>query len=119
MAPLATTSKRGLPPSLLEEISLRQRGLSHHMARAVIALVRWDDNAGAPPRREAIQKACEAGLNLFLATAREARPVTARELRDVAQLGILQARSAQSVEPVLGAYRIAARVAWDAILDAW
>jgi purine catabolism regulator len=37
----------------------------------------------------------------------------------VAQLGILQARSAQSVEPVLNAYRIAARVAWDAIQDAW
>ncbi|MBO0701921.1 MAG: helix-turn-helix domain-containing protein, partial [Candidatus Dormibacteraeota bacterium] len=30
-----------------------------------------------------------------------------------------QARSAQSVEPVLNAYRIATRVAWDAIIDAW
>jgi sugar diacid utilization regulator len=37
----------------------------------------------------------------------------------VAQLGILQARSSQSVEPILNAYRIAARVAWDAILAAW
>lgn len=89
------------------------------MARAVVALVRWDDAAGAPPRREAIQRACEAGIDLFLATAREARPATPRELREVAQLGILQARSAQSVEPVMYAYRIAARVAWDAILDAW
>src|SRR5207245_196672 len=63
--------------------------------------------------------ACEAGLDLFLATAREARPATPEELRRVAQLGILQARSSQSVEPVLAAYRIAARVAWDAILRAW
>lgn len=108
-----------VPASLMEEIARRRRGLSHHMARAVISLVRWDGDAGAPPRREAIQRACNAGLDLFLATAREARPATPRELREVAQLGILQARSAQSVEPVLYAYRIAARVAWDAILDAW
>jgi len=33
--------------------------------------------------------------------------------------GVLQARGSQSVEPVLAAYRIAARVAWDAILGAW
>src|SRR5581483_4782404 len=46
-------------------------------------------------------------------------PATAREMREVAQLGILQARGSQSVEPVLAAYRIAARVAWDAILRAW
>jgi hypothetical protein len=121
MARLATRSKAqsGLPASLVEEIVRRRRGLSHHMARAVVALVRWDDTSGTPPRREAIQRACEAGIDLFLATAREARPATPRELREVAQLGILQARSAQSVEPVLYAYRIAARVAWDAILDAW
>lgn len=125
MARLATRSsggareRKGLSPSLVEEIVRRRRGLSHHMARAVVALVRWDDAAGAPPRREAIQRACEAGIDLFLATARESRPATPRELREVAQLGILQARSAQSVEPVLYAYRIAARVAWDAILDAW
>jgi purine catabolism regulator len=37
----------------------------------------------------------------------------------VAQLGILQARSSQSVEPILAAYRIAARVAWEEILRAW
>ncbi|HEV2477906.1 MAG TPA: helix-turn-helix domain-containing protein, partial [Candidatus Dormibacteraeota bacterium] len=30
-----------------------------------------------------------------------------------------QARSSQSVEPILAAYRIAARVAWDEILRAW
>jgi sugar diacid utilization regulator len=40
-------------------------------------------------------------------------------MREVAQLGILQARGSYSVEPVLAAYRIAARVAWDAILGAW
>jgi hypothetical protein len=116
---LDTRSRGGLPASLIEEIARRRRGLSHHMARAVISLVRWDDEAGTAPRRTAIQRACDAGLDLFLATAREARPATPRELREVAQLGILQARSAQSVEPVLNAYRIAARVAWDAILDAW
>ncbi len=89
------------------------------MARAVVTLVRWDDAAGAPPRREAIIRACEAGIDLFLITAREGRPATQRELREVAQLGILQARTAQSVDPVLAAYRIGARVAWDVILRAW
>jgi sugar diacid utilization regulator len=89
------------------------------MARAVVAVVHWDDSTGVPPQREAIAKACEAGLDLFLATARDARPATQEELRRVAQLGILQARSSQSVEPILAAYRIAARVAWDAILRAW
>jgi sugar diacid utilization regulator len=89
------------------------------MARAVITEVRWDASTGAPPQVAAIARACEAGLDLFLATAREARPPTADELRRVAQLGILQARGSQSVEPVLAAYRIAARVAWDAILRAW
>lgn len=119
MAQMATKSRGGLPSSLIEEIVSRRRGLAHHMARAVVSLVRWDDAAGAPPRREAIVRACEAGIDLFLATARDGRPATPRELREVAQLGILQARSAQSVEPVLNAYRIAARVAWDAILGAW
>lgn len=89
------------------------------MARAVVSLVQWDDSTGAPPRPEAIARACAAGLDLFLATAREARPATQRELREVAQLGILQARGSHSVEPVLAAYRIAARVAWGAILRAW
>jgi purine catabolism regulator len=89
------------------------------MARAVVAVVHWDDSTGVPPQRDAIAKACEAGLDLFLATARDARPATPEELRRVAQLGILQARSSQSVEPILAAYRIAARVAWDAILRAW
>jgi hypothetical protein len=89
------------------------------MSRAVVTVVRWDTSTGVPPQREAIAKACEAGLDLFLATAREARPAAPEELRRVAQLGILQARSSQSVEPVLAAYRIAARVAWDAILRSW
>jgi DNA-binding PucR family transcriptional regulator len=89
------------------------------MTRAVVTLVRWDDAAGAVPSRQAIERACEAGIDLFLATAREARPATQRELREVAQLGILQARSSRSVEPVLAAYRMAARVAWNAILRAW
>jgi len=89
------------------------------MARAVVTLVRWDSSTGVPPQRDAIARACEAGLDLFLATAREARPATQEELRRVAQLGILQARSSQSVEPILAAYRMAARVAWDEILRAW
>jgi purine catabolism regulator len=93
--------------------------MARHMARAVVSIVHWDHSTGLPPQRSAIAKACEAGLDLFLATAREARPATAEELRRVAQLGILQARSSQSVEPILNAYRIAARVAWDAILRAW
>jgi sugar diacid utilization regulator len=93
--------------------------MARHMSRAVVSLVRWDDSTGAPPQRSAIAKACEAGLDLFLATAKEARPATNEELRRVAQLGILQARNSQSVEPILAAYRIAARVAWDEILRAW
>ncbi len=93
--------------------------MARHMARAVVGLVRWDTSTGIPPQRDAIVRACAAGLDLFLATAREARPATQEELRRVAQLGILQARSSQSVEPILAAYRIAARVAWDEILRAW
>jgi len=120
---LAMASKRPggspLPPELLHELRRRREGLARHMARAVITEVRWDTSTGAPPQMEAIARSCEAGLDLFLATAGEARPPTAEELRRVAQLGILQARGSQSVEPVLAAYRIAARVAWDAILRAW
>ena len=93
--------------------------MARHMARAIVTLVRWDASTGVPPQRDAIVRACEAGLDLFLATAKEARPATQEELRRVAQLGILQARSSQSVEPILAAYRIAARVAWDEILRAW
>lgn len=118
MAALATKSNQSLPDSLLEELQRRRPGLARHMARAVVSLVRWDTSTGAPPRPEAIARACEAGIDLFLATARERRPATSREMREVAQLGILQARGSQSVEPVLAAYRIAARVAWDAILGA-
>jgi sugar diacid utilization regulator len=120
MSESATASNASvLPQTMLAEIERRRAGLARHMARAVVTLVRWDDSTGRPPRPEAIARACAAGLDLFLATAREGRPATARELREVAQLGILQARGSQSVEPVLSAYRIAARVAWDAILRAW
>src|SRR5256712_13448625 len=108
-----------LPAWLTAELERRRAGLARHRARAVVAVVKWDDSTGVPPQREAIAKACEAGLDLFLATAREARPATPEELRRVAQLGILQARSSQSVEPILAAYRLAARVAWDEILRAW
>src|SRR6184192_1351184 len=128
MARMATTSRRAapskpgalrLPDSLVAELERRRGGLARHMARAVVSVVRWDDSTGVPPQRDAIARACEAGLDLFLATAREARPATQEELRRVAQLGILQARSSQSVEPILAAYRMAARVAWDEILRAW
>jgi sugar diacid utilization regulator len=121
MARPATKSKvvPQLPTSLVAELERRRAGMARHMARAVVTIVRWDDSTGVPPQRSAIARACEAGLDLFLATAREARPATAEELRRVAQLGILQARGSQSVEPILNAYRIAARVAWDAILRAW
>src|SRR5258705_11037611 len=121
MAKVAAKSKPAprLPAELLAELEHRRAGMARHMARAVVSIVKWDDSTGLPPQREAIARACEAGLDLFLATAREARPATPEELRRVAQLGILQARSIQSVEPILAAYRIAARVAWDAILRAW
>ena len=127
MAKLATESKAARPPkpaaqlpaALIAELERRRSGMARHMARAVVSLVRWDGSTGVPPQREAIARACEAGLDLFLAAARDARPATNEELRRVAQLGILQARSSQSVEPILAAYRIAARVAWDAILAAW
>jgi len=108
-----------LPQGLIDELEQRHAGMARHMARAVVSLVRWDSSTGVPPQRDAIVRACMAGLDLFLATAREARPATQAELRPLAQLGILQARSSQSVEPILAAYRIAARVAWDEILRAW
>src|SRR5260370_37039100 len=108
-----------LPQGLIDELEERRAGMARHMARAVVGLVRWDASTGVPPQRDAIARACEAGLDLFLATAREARPATQEELRRVAQLGILQARSSQSVEPILAAYRIAARAAWEEILRAW
>src|SRR5437764_14642177 len=124
MARLAPGSKNQrvaprLPQGLIDELDRRHAGMARHMARAVVTLVRWDASTGVPPQREAIVRACAAGLDLFMATAREARPPTPEELRRVAQLGILQARGSRSVEPVLAAYRIAARVAWDAILGAW
>src|SRR5438309_973876 len=124
MARLAPRSKNQrvaprLPQGLIDELDRRHAGMARHMARAVVTLVRWDASTGVPPQREAIVRACAAGLDLFLATAREARPATQEELRRVAQLGILQARSSQSVEPILSAYRIAARVAWAEILRAW
>jgi len=124
MAKLAPRSKAAraaprLPQGLIDELERRHEGMARHMARAVVTLVRWDSSTGVPPQRDAIARACEAGLDLFLATAREARPATQEELRRVAQLGILQARSSQSVEPILAAYRMAARVAWDEILRAW
>jgi len=124
MAKLATASKTAkaaprLPQGLIDQLEARRAGMARHMARAVVGLVRWDASTGVPPQRDAIARACEAGLDLFLATAKEARPATQEELRRVAQLGILQARSSQSVEPILAAYRIAARVAWDEILRAW
>jgi sugar diacid utilization regulator len=97
----------------------RRTGLARHMARAVVSEIRWDASTGAPPSASAIARACEAGLDLFLATARESRAPTAEELRRVAQLGVHQARGSQSVEPVLAAYRVAAKVAWSAILAAW
>jgi sugar diacid utilization regulator len=124
MAKLAAESKRAkaaprLPQGLIDELEERRAGMARHMARAIVGVVRWDASTGVPPQRDAIVRACEAGLDLFLATAKEARPATQAELRRVAQLGILQARSSQSVEPILAAYRIAARVAWDEILRAW
>ncbi len=124
MAKLAARSKTTraaarLPQGLIDELERRHAGMARHMARAIVTLVRWDASTGVPPQRDAIVRACEAGLDLFLATAKEARPATQEELRRVAQLGVLQARSSQSVEPILAAYRIAARVAWDEILRAW
>src|SRR5437879_11611344 len=118
MAKVASRSKSvkaapRLPQGLIDQLARRHAGMARHMARAVVTLVRWDTSTGVPPQRDAIVKACAAGLDLFLATAREARPATPEELRRVAQLGILQARSSQSVEPILAAYRLAARVAWD------
>jgi sugar diacid utilization regulator len=108
-----------LPQSLMALIEGRRTGLARHMARAVVTEISWDASTGAPPSAAAIARACEAGLDLFLATAREARAPTSEELRRVAQLGVHQARGSQSVEPVLAAYRVAAKVAWNAILTAY
>lgn len=117
--PTLARPRKALDPALIAEIEGRRPRLARHMARAVASLVQWDEEAGAQPRVDAILRTCEAGIGLILQAAREGRPGGVREIREVAQLGILQARSAQSVEPVLNAYRIATRVAWDAIIDAW
>ena len=79
---MATRSKPPpqLPAALVAELERRRAGMARHMARAVVMLVRWDNSTGVPPQRSAIAKACEAGLDLFLATAREARPATAEEI---------------------------------------
>src|SRR2546422_8735315 len=124
MAGLAPRSKNAklaprLPQGLIDELERRHAGMARHMARAVVTLVRWDTSTRVPPQRDAIVKACAAGLDLFLATAREARPATPEELRRVAPLGILQARSSPSVEPILAAYRLAARAPRDELLRAW
>src|SRR5213076_671198 len=79
MARLAPRSKAArvaprLPQGLIDELERRHAGMARHMARAVVTLVRWDTSTGVPPQREAIVKACAAGLDLFLATAKEARP---------------------------------------------
>ncbi|HEV2954268.1 MAG TPA: hypothetical protein VG015_09265, partial [Candidatus Dormibacteraeota bacterium] len=116
---MKSKSRSLLPDSILQDIEARRPALARHMARAVVTVVRWDQPAATAPKREAIERACEAGLDLFLATAREARPATAEELQRVAQLGVLQARGGMAIEPVLSAYRVAARVAWNSILRAW
>src|SRR3977135_3876875 len=108
-----------LPRSLMALIEGRRTGPPRHLGRADAGGRRWDASTGAPPSAAAIAKACEAGLDLFLATARDARAPTAEELRRAAPLGVHQARGSQSVEPVLAAYRVAAKVAWRAILTAW
>src|SRR5260370_38771158 len=105
MAKLASASKAAkaaprLPQGLIDELEERRAGMARHMARAVVGLVRWDASTGVPPQRDAIARACEAGLDLFLPTARGARPATHEELRRVAQPGILHARSIQSREPM-------------------
>src|SRR6266571_4208723 len=75
---MATRSKAKsralLPESVLADLERRRPGLARHMTRAIVTLVRWDSSTGAPPQREALERTCEAGLDLFLATAREARP---------------------------------------------
>src|SRR5260370_7999351 len=88
MAPKSKPAPQ-LPATLMVELERRRAGLARHMARAVVAVVHWDDSTGVPPQRDAIAKACEAGLDLFLATAREARPPTPEALRPVAHLAIL------------------------------
>src|SRR2546428_9256166 len=116
MARLASRSKAAraaprLPQGLIDELERRHAGMARHMARAVVTLVRWDSSTGVPPQRDAIVRACEAGLDPFLATAREAPPATPEELRRLAQLRILPARGRQSVEPIPAAYPMDARAA--------
>src|SRR5438046_10412676 len=119
MAKLASRSKAAtgaaprLPQGLIDELERRHAGMARHMARAVVTLVQWDSSTGVPPQRDAIVRACMAGLDLFLATAREARPATQAELRPLAQLGIPQRRSSQPGAPILAADRHEARVAGD------
>src|SRR2546430_16910891 len=90
MARMATRSRRNapskpgalrLPDSLVAELERRRGGLARHMARAGVSVGRWDDSTGVPPQREAIARACEAGLDLFLAPAPQARPAAPGGIR--------------------------------------
>src|SRR5438477_8713127 len=116
MARLAPRSKSArvaprLPQGLIDELERRHAGMARHMARAVVTLVRWDTSPGVPPNRDPIVKACAAGPDLFLATAREAPPATPDEPRRVPPPAPPQAWRTQSVAPVLAASPRAAAVA--------
>src|SRR3982074_3194082 len=94
----AIASKPGplLPRSLMILIEGRRTGLARHMARAVVSEIRWDASTGAPPSAAAIAKACEAGLDLFLATARDARALTATARPFASPRRVHQARGSHS-----------------------
>src|SRR5438309_69707 len=55
-----------LPPALMAELERRRAGLARHMARAVVAVVHWDDSTGVPPQREQhMQRGTRARARLF------------------------------------------------------
>src|SRR5260370_41155397 len=117
MAKLASRSKPGraaprLPQGLIDELERRHAGMARHMARAVVTLVRWDSSTGVPPQRDAIVRACAAGVDPFLATARAARPATPDALTRATQPRTPPPRSHPSGQPPLPAYRLAAAGPW-------
>src|SRR5438067_13394078 len=98
MAGLAPRSKNAkvaprLPQGLFDGLERRHAGMARHMARAVVTLVRWDASTGVPPQRDAIVRACAAGLDLFLASARGAGPAAQEGLRGARRRGVLPGRS--------------------------
>src|SRR5216684_4201120 len=65
MAPKSKPAPQ-LPAALMVELERRRAGLARHMARAVVAVVHWDDSTGVPPQRDAIDQVAAEVTKTYL-----------------------------------------------------